>query len=67
MTVIHPPEHSPSASEVTHKIQEMKNNEVNPNNQSHARECAKHTIQNYAIGAGVFNPGRNIGAVASFR
>jgi len=65
MTVIHPPERSPPTSQVTHEIHEMKNNEANPNNQSHAREIAEHAIQNYAIGAGVHNSGRNIGAVGT--
>ena len=65
MTVIHHPERSPPASQVTHEIHEMKNNEANPNNQSHTRETAEHTIQNHAIGAGVRIPGRNIGAVGT--
>ena len=65
MTVIHPPERYPPTSQVTHEIHEMKNNDANPNNQSHARETAEHTIQNHAIGAGVRNPGRNIGAVGT--
>ena len=48
VTVIHPPERSPPASQVTHEIHVMKNTEANPNNQSHARETAEHTIQNHA-------------------
>ena len=63
MTIIHPPECSPSANQVTHEIHEMKNNEANLSNQCHARESTVHTIQNYTIGVGVRNLGRNIGAV----
>jgi len=65
MIVIHPPGRSPPASQVTHEIHETQNNEANPNNRSHARENAEHAIQNHAIGAGICNPGRNIGAVGA--
>ena len=62
MTVIHPPERSLPARQETIEIREMRNNEANPSNQSHARESVEHTIQNHAIEAGARNSGRHTGA-----
>ena len=62
MTVIHPPERSLPARQETIEIREMRNNGANPNNQSPARESAKHTIENHTIGASALYSGRHTGA-----
>ena len=65
MTVVHPPERSLPARQETNETHKMKNNEAHPGNQSHARESAKHTIQNHVIGAGIRNSGRITGALGT--